>query len=282
MKRERLETLLIVGFLIACLLCCAVLVHRNHAQAPAPHLVVKTEIARVAPAKETATVPAPSPAKTQTEVAPQRTQSAQSEVVAPPAPAPIIETKLDKAVATNEEIVIDEEEQETPPVEISGVPEVTPQLLALSSSPSAPCSALPAPRLFLLTADWCAPCKRLEREILPGLTDLKIEILDVDRSPDAVKPLWSPKSRALPQLVLKAGEKPVQWLIGYRSEAEIRKFAKSRTAEEKIAPQRTQRTQSGDGAPVKSRPGACAAVQKTHPATKRVLHWPRQASAQSR
>ena len=49
----------------------------------------------------------------------------------------------------------------------------------------------------VLGAERCGPCKRLEREVLPDLQDLNLQLIDVDTEADLAAKLFCPKSKAV-------------------------------------------------------------------------------------
>ena len=93
------------------------------------------------------------------------------------------------------------------------------------------------PGVALLTADWCGPCKRFERDILPGLLqDCVFDppyfcLVDIDSQKDVADNLFQ-KDRHIPQLVKFDasidGEtitvKSVDRLVGPKSEAQVKAF----------------------------------------------------------
>ena len=100
---------------------------------------------------------------------------------------------------------------------------------------AAPRTPPPVPRptppasLAVLGAEWCGPCKRLEREVLPDLVDLDIKIIDVDKEADLATRLYSPHTHAIPQFVLIDGsDNPLAWLVGYQSPDDVRAFVADR------------------------------------------------------
>ena len=87
----------------------------------------------------------------------------------------------------------------------------------------------PPASLAVLGAEWCGPCKRLEREVLPDLVDLDIKIIDVDKEADLATRLYSPHTHAIPQFVLIDGsDNPLAWLVGYQSSEQVRAFLADR------------------------------------------------------
>ena len=112
----------------------------------------------------------------------------------------------------------------------------------------APSSSPPACHIAVLGAEWCGPCKRLEREVLPDLADLNLKIVDIDKEADLAAKLFSPKTHAVPQFVLLDGsdsEKPSNWLVGYQSAERVRKFLQQPAS----APEPSQRTKTGSPLP---------------------------------
>lgn len=110
----------------------------------------------------------------------------------------------------------------------AGQPYTKPAHVNASVSLTPDTSHLTPARVAVLGAEWCGPCKRLEREVLPDLRDLNLQLIDVDTEADLAAKLFSPKSNAIPQFVLIDGSgpagKPYDWLIGYQSAERVRKF----------------------------------------------------------
>ncbi|MGO9115744.1 MAG: hypothetical protein ACLP9L_41590 [Thermoguttaceae bacterium] len=91
------------------------------------------------------------------------------------------------------------------------------------------------PACALISADWCGPCRRLERELLPELKSSGafdppyLCELDVDKDRSRVEALVGPGEQEIPAFVLfsatAGGElKPINKLSGVRSAAVVTSF----------------------------------------------------------
>ena len=106
---------------------------------------------------------------------------------------------------------------------------LAPGIVAAPRSPSPVPRPTPPASLAVLGAEWCGPCKRLEREVLPDLSDLDIKLIDVNKEADLAARLYSPRTHAIPQFVLIDGsDNPLAWLIGYQSATDVRTFLADR------------------------------------------------------
>jgi hypothetical protein len=108
-------------------------------------------------------------------------------------------------------------------------PEATPATKPNDSPAPTPPSAPSKPRVALLTAKSCGPCRRFERNVLPDLSDLAIVSVDVDTQKDLATTLVGSSSFCLPEVCVylenSSGEHtPLALLAGYHSAQEIRDF----------------------------------------------------------
>ena len=130
-----------------------------------------------------------------------------------------------------------------PPAPIVATPAPAAAPAKGSASPlPAPIPTPAKPVVAVLGADWCGPCKRVERNVLPTLLDLDLIMVDVDTQKSIANALFSPKTRDVPQFVHcertsdGAGIMPIDWLIGYHDAADVRTFASKPKAEPAPAP----------------------------------------------
>jgi thioredoxin-like negative regulator of GroEL len=90
------------------------------------------------------------------------------------------------------------------------------------------------PALALFTAEWCGPCRRVERDTLPALRedlkdrDIPLAIVDVDKEPSAVAALGLADQR-IPQFVLYQADaeyraQPLGRIVGNQSPEQLRAF----------------------------------------------------------
>ena len=102
---------------------------------------------------------------------------------------------------------------------------VTP--VKLTQASAAASEPHPDRMLFVLGAEWCGPCKRLEREVLPDLDALNPHLVDVDKEKDVAEKLYCPGNHGIPQFVLMdAGDiAPLDWLVGYHDATAVKQFA---------------------------------------------------------
>jgi hypothetical protein len=116
------------------------------------------------------------------------------------------------------------EHQQTAPAKPSTAPATVPAL---------PISHLcdTKPNLAILEADWCGPCWRVSKEVVPTLLAdpaLSIVIIDVDLQPDVAAKLIKPKDHSLPQFVhvetVGSEIRPVDWLLGYQPPKAVQAF----------------------------------------------------------
>jgi thiol-disulfide isomerase/thioredoxin len=143
------------------------------------------------------------------------------------------------------------ESQPVAPVHVAPSKDTTSHAPGIATSPvkPAPQAEIPAfpepvkpmaakaakPYLAIVGAEWCGPCKRLDREVIPDLEsadECELLFVDVDRDPEVAKLLMDPENHAIPQFVLfdrsddsdDAVLKPLDWLIGYQSYERVKKF----------------------------------------------------------
>jgi thiol-disulfide isomerase/thioredoxin len=211
LKRERLETFVAIGILISLAIAIFCLVATAHHRPPTT-------------------------AHLTVQVEPQHVAPAKETAAPPPAPV---------------------HEENSPPSDAAAAPVPgsadLPGTIVETPSPQLPSPQLPAsaPHLAVLGAEWCGPCKRLEREVLPDLSDLNLLLIDIDNQAEVAAKLYSPQTHAVPQFVLlDAAEKPTDWLVGYQSAQRVRKFL--------------QQPETGTKSKEKSAaPPACAAPART-------------------
>ncbi len=79
--------------------------------------------------------------------------------------------------------------------------------------------------LMKFGATWCGPCRRVDRELdrLAGtVTGLEIVRVDVDERPDLARQY---NVSGIPHLVLLRGGETLDTLVGYRSAADLQRWA---------------------------------------------------------
>jgi hypothetical protein len=123
------------------------------------------------------------------------------------------------------------EHHEVAPAKDTATPATLPAPLTISTPAQA------KPNLAILGADWCGPCRRVERDVIPHLLPdpaISLLLVDIDVQPDLAAKLINPKNNTLPQFVAVeavGGEiRPHDWLTGYHAAQAVKDFLKAKPA----------------------------------------------------
>jgi len=76
-------------------------------------------------------------------------------------------------------------------------------------------------KILRFTASWCNPCKMLAANLHEVNTDVSIEVIDIDSSPDIATEY---RIRSVPTLVMLKEDKEIKRLIGNKSTKELREW----------------------------------------------------------
>jgi thioredoxin 1 len=76
-------------------------------------------------------------------------------------------------------------------------------------------------KILRFTASWCNPCKMLAANLQEVNTDVSIEVVDIDSSPDIATEY---RIRSVPTLVMLKEDKEIKRLIGNKSTKELREW----------------------------------------------------------